>query len=74
MGAIQCLRREWDWKTSRRYNEGTFRPEVSDKYTLAVEGDDGYRVYVNGEKVIDYWENTPVQNGNIHWSCCRKGL
>ena len=35
--------------------EGTFRPEVSDKYTLAVEGDDGYRVYVNGEKVIDYW-------------------
>lgn len=35
--------------------EGTFRPEKSDKYNLVIEGDDGYRVYVNGEKVIDYW-------------------
>ena len=24
-------------------------------YELLIEGDDGYRVYVNGEKVIDYW-------------------
>lgn len=35
--------------------EGTFVPEKNGKYTLVIEGDDGYRVYVNGEKVIDYW-------------------
>ena len=46
--------------------EGTFCPEVSDKYTLAIEGDDGYRVYVNGEKLLIIGGNTPVQNGNIH--------
>ena len=35
--------------------EGTFRPLQGGKYDLVIEGDDGYRVYVNGEKVIDYW-------------------
>lgn len=35
--------------------EGTFCPKKGGDYTLAIEGDDGYRVYVNGEKVIDYW-------------------
>ena len=35
--------------------EGTFRPKNDGDYTLVIEGDDGYRVYVNGEKVIDYW-------------------
>ena len=35
--------------------EGTFRPKESGVYELLIEGDDGYRVYVNGEKVIDYW-------------------
>ena len=35
--------------------EGTFRPEKGGDYTIAVEGDDGYRVYVDGEKVIDHW-------------------
>ena len=35
--------------------EGTFRPKESGAYELLIEGDDGYRVYVNGEKVIDYW-------------------
>ena len=35
--------------------EGTFRPSQGGKYDLVIEGDDGYRVYVNGEKVIDYW-------------------
>lgn len=32
-----------------------FRPKESGAYELLIEGDDGYRVYVNGEKVIDYW-------------------
>lgn len=35
--------------------EGVFRPKKSGDYTLIIEGDDGYRVYVNDEKVIDYW-------------------
>mgnify|MGYP005903361295 FL=1 len=35
--------------------EGVFRPKKSDDYTLIIEGDDGYRVYVNDKKVIDYW-------------------
>lgn len=35
--------------------KGTFRPKESGAYELLIEGDDGYRVYVNGEKVIDYW-------------------
>ena len=35
--------------------EGSFRPKESGAYELLIEGDDGYRVYVNGEKVIDYW-------------------
>ncbi len=35
--------------------EGTFRPLQDGRYDLTIEGDDGYRVYVNGEKVIDYW-------------------
>lgn len=35
--------------------KGTFVPQESGEYTLVIEGDDGYRVYVNDEKVIDYW-------------------
>ena len=35
--------------------EGTFCPKKDGNYTLIIEGDDGYRVYVNGSKVIDYW-------------------
>ena len=35
--------------------EGTFSPKKDGDYTLIIEGDDGYRIYVNGNKVIDYW-------------------
>lgn len=35
--------------------EGTFSPRKDGNYTLVIEGDDGYRVYVNDKKVIDYW-------------------
>lgn len=35
--------------------EGTFCPKKTGDYTLIIEGDDGYRVYVNDKKVIDYW-------------------
>lgn len=35
--------------------EGTFSPRKDGNYTLVIEGDDGYRVYVDNKKVIDYW-------------------
>lgn len=35
--------------------QSTFYPEEDRKVTLKINGDDGYRVFVNGEKVIDYW-------------------
>ena len=51
--------------------EGTFRPKESGAYELLIEGDDGYRVYVNGEKVIDYWgEHTSAKKGIYVESNC----
>ena len=47
--------------------EGTFRPSQGGKYDLVIEGDDGYRVYVNGEKVIDYWASMPAKSENTPW-------
>ena len=35
--------------------EGTFRPRKTAAYELLIEGDDAFRVFVNGEKVIDQW-------------------
>ena len=32
---------------------GELRPEVTAKYDFIVKGDDGYRLFVNGQKVID---------------------
>lgn len=39
---------------SARYS-GVFRPERSGTIVMAAEGDDGYRVRVNGKEVINYW-------------------
>lgn len=39
---------------SARYS-GVFRPEQSGTIVMAAEGDDGYRVRVNGKEVINYW-------------------
>ncbi len=36
---------------------GYFKPEKSGAYCLGVSGDDGYRLYVDGKKVIDEWRN-----------------
>lgn len=55
--------------------EGTFRPDNNGDYSLVIEGDDdGYRVYINGEKVIDYWGHMPVKENAHTPSYCRKGL
>lgn len=35
--------------------EGTFSPMKSGEYTLSIEGDDGYRVYIGDKAVIDNW-------------------
>lgn len=34
---------------------GIFRPEKNGDVVFAITGDDGYRVYINNQKVIDYW-------------------
>ena len=41
--------------------EGTFRPATSGRYHLKIEGDDGYRVYVNGKRVISRWGKHGIQ-------------
>jgi beta-glucosidase len=41
---------------SIRYT-GVIRPQKTGTYKLGVKGDDGYRLYVNGERVIDEWHD-----------------
>lgn len=36
---------------------GVIRPEKTDVYRLTVKGDDGYRLFVDGQKVLDDWED-----------------
>ena len=35
--------------------DAEFVPETAGEYTLYITGDDGYRIFVDGEKVIDHW-------------------
>ncbi|WP_278508138.1 xylan 1,4-beta-xylosidase, partial [Bacteroides nordii] len=35
--------------------QSIFCPEEDRKVTFNINGDDGYRLFVNGKKVIDYW-------------------
>ncbi|MCB7145129.1 glycoside hydrolase family 3 C-terminal domain-containing protein [Stenotrophomonas maltophilia] len=37
---------------------GQLLPPVSGRYRLEVAGDDGYRLYLDGKRVIDHWVNT----------------
>lgn len=41
--------------------EGAFRPKADGEYTLKAEGDDGYRIYINGKKVVDCWGEHPAE-------------
>jgi beta-glucosidase len=36
---------------------GNFMVDKSGNYQITVAGDDGYRVFLNGKKVIEYWQN-----------------
>lgn len=44
---------------------GDLVPNVSGKYTLAFATDDGCRLYLNGEKLIDSWHNRGVQTDSV---------
>ena len=41
--------------------KGTFCPQAGGEYTLTAEGDDGYRIYVDGKKVVDCWGEHPAE-------------
>lgn len=41
---------------SIRYT-GVIRPQNTGNYKLGVKGDDGYRLFVNGQKLIDEWHD-----------------
>jgi len=43
---------------------GVIRPTKTEEYKFIVKGDDGYRLFINGEKVIDYWSD----HGNLEKS------
>jgi len=36
---------------------GKIKPEKDGKYRIVVSGDDGYRLFLDGEKIIDKWED-----------------
>lgn len=45
---------------SARYT-GIIKPTKTTNYKFTVQGDDGYRLWVNGEKVMDLWkEQSPI--------------
>jgi beta-glucosidase len=37
--------------------EGFFKVKASGNYRIAVAGDDGYRVYLDGKEIIGHWQN-----------------
>ncbi|WP_455584990.1 GH92 family glycosyl hydrolase [Bacteroides sp.] len=66
----------WDWYRPADdfdYNDyqiewnGTLVPPVTGEYTMGLHADDGARLYINGELIIDKWESTdfslyPIRN------------
>jgi len=45
-----------DFNTARF--TGTIVPKYTEDYTFHMVGDDGFRLWVNGELVIDFWQQT----------------
>lgn len=47
--------------------EGTFRPTETADYHISMEGDDGYRVYINGQRVISRWGRHALQQSDYQF-------
>lgn len=49
---------------------GVIRPDSSLVYTFFVKGDDGFRLWVNGQKIIDNWidESATTVSGNVYFT------
>ncbi|KRE69581.1 family 43 glycosylhydrolase [Paenibacillus sp. Soil750] len=45
-----------DYNTARF--TGTIVPQFTEDYTFHMVGDDGFRLWINGEKIIDFWQQT----------------
>ncbi|KRE98454.1 hypothetical protein ASG89_05475 [Paenibacillus sp. Soil766] len=45
-----------DYNTARF--TGTIVPKYTEDYTFHMVGDDGFRLWINGEKIIDFWQQT----------------
>ncbi|CAH1202126.1 hypothetical protein PAECIP111891_01967 [Paenibacillus allorhizoplanae] len=45
-----------DYNTARF--TGTIVPNYTEDYTFHMVGDDGFRLWINGEKIIDFWQQT----------------
>lgn len=43
-----------DFNTARF--TGTIVPEFTEDYTFYMEGDDGFRMWIDGELIIDFWQ------------------
>ncbi|MCS7460558.1 family 43 glycosylhydrolase [Paenibacillus doosanensis] len=43
-----------DYNTARF--TGTIVPKYTEDYTFHMEGDDGFRLWINGELIIDFWQ------------------
>jgi beta-glucosidase len=42
--------------------KGVFSPDKDGEVVLQITGDDGYRVYINNQKVIEYWGKKKAQS------------
>lgn len=45
--------------------EGQLKPQYSETYTFSVEHDDGARLWINNELIIDYWSSLGTHTGMI---------
>ena len=43
-----------------------YKPEVDEQYTLDVEGNEGFRFFINGENKIDRWNPIKGRHGRMH--------
>ena len=52
---------------------GTYKPVKSGNLTLGLEGNDGYRLFINGKLLIDRWEKQSYHQDLIEYSF-KKGV